>query len=82
MIASKRKDHADYSQVALDNSSVETNYTKKPTPFKPSFCGFMVQIIELERVSDDTSQILVNALNDMGISEINYMPFDGYVRAS
>ncbi len=78
----KRKGLAVATSRTLDKSSLKSNYTKSATPGKRFAKGFRVQITELEDVSSDASEVLLHALDDVGITDINYLPFNGIARVS
>ncbi len=66
------------TKVGLDKASLQpNNYTKIPASGKHPVNGFKVQVTELE----DVSIALLHALEGAGVTDINYLPFNG-LRAS
>ncbi len=73
----KRKGLAVATSRTLDKSSLKSNYTKIAALGK----RFRVQITELEDGSSDDLATITNALERTGVTDINYLPFNG-LRAS
>ena len=81
MNSSQKKDYSGGNQVASHITSKQSNYSKKMPLGKHEGIGFRVQITELNHVSRDTVEALIQTLEEAGITQINYLPFDGIARS-